>query len=105
MTVSLDAQVGIYSELLGPILEMLAEAVGGAEVTGDDVLDLFALGMASVIDNDNLIDASNMGDALKTAAARVERHVNRLRELRAKTGKSLLSVVLEHGPIEEPTVN
>ncbi|WP_380871771.1 hypothetical protein ACFB49_27270 [Sphingomonas sp. DBB INV C78] len=93
---TLEEQIEILSVLIDPIMQALGACSEAAEVTADDLLDLFALATATVIENDrHLKTDAELSLGVATAAQRIDGHVRALRIEHELTGVSKFTQLLE----------
>lgn len=98
MKIALEKKVAVLSSVMKPIMDLLAAELpeGDDDLTGDDILDFFALGVAALIDNDSLLTTPrDLRLAVETARKHVDRHVKELRAAHDESGVSLLALMLE----------
>jgi hypothetical protein len=99
------------TQVLGMLYPQLFEALaGGAEdgnVTADDIMDFFGLGIAAVLDNDShLKTESQLQHGVLTAALRIEQRTKEFRTMQNQAGVSWLSLkVSTEGDVDGKTVN
>jgi 20S proteasome alpha/beta subunit len=104
MTVPADAKLQLLGSTMGLIMDSLASHTPG-ELTADDILDFFAIGMAAVIDNDtHLTTPRDVRIASETAGKRVEQWTKELRKLQVEAGESFLSLAMKV-PRTDPPLN
>lgn len=100
--VSEDDKIALIRALMPQLFDALQAAAGPEGFTGDDVIDVFALGMGLIIENDtNLTAPSHFRAAAESAKVHITRHVNALRRSRGE-GASTLDLILRGS---QPTVN
>ncbi|MGH6782482.1 MAG: hypothetical protein ACREB5_10310 [Sphingomonadaceae bacterium] len=88
-------QVEILSVLMDPVMQALGNCSKDGEVSSDDILDLFALAIATVIDNDShLKTPGDLRQGVATAAQRIEEHVRALRVAHELSGISTFTQLL-----------
>jgi len=105
MAVGIDAKVRLLAQLIDPLLAGLDAAAEMEEASGDDLFDFFALAMAALIDHDTrLVTAAELRFGVEGAGQRIGRHLAALRDVQARTGKSVFGCIVEHGdlPIVTP---
>lgn len=92
--VSDDDKIALIKALMPQLFDALQDAAGPEGFTGDDVIDVFALGMGLIIENDtNLTAPSHFRAAAESAKVHITRHVNALRQSRGD-GPSTLDLIL-----------
>jgi hypothetical protein len=90
--VPLKAKADIMKAMWLPVMDALGGSANGGEITGDDLLEFFALGMAMVLDNDtNIVTPRDVRLSQEAAKSHVMRWMKVLREVRAGGGRSFLS--------------
>ena len=89
--VSLQSKTEIMRSLYHPLMSALAGAVGGNDLTGDDLLEFFALGMAMVIDNDtHIVTPSAKREAAETCKSHIMRWQQLLGDIQKRGSISFL---------------
>jgi len=95
MKVPSDYKLQILGVVLESLMPSLAAASDGAEVSADDVLGVFALGIAAVLDNDtNLRTPRDLRLGAETAAKLIERRAKEFRAMQEQAGMSWLSYTM-----------
>lgn len=97
MKIETEQKATVLNWLLELIMDSLAKQLDDEddELTGDDLLDFFALGIAAIIDNDTLLTTPrDRRLAVETARKHIERNVKELRTAHDESGVSLLSLIL-----------
>jgi hypothetical protein len=96
MNVSTDYKAEVLGMLYPQLLAALAAGAEDGDVTGDDMVDFFALAIAAFIDHDtNLTTAKHLRLAADTAAIRIEQRAKEFREMQKEAGISWLTLKLE----------
>lgn len=102
MSVPLDYKAKVMKAMWKPAMEALAGGAPNGELTGDDLIEFFAFGLAMVIDNDtHLTNPRAVRLAVETAKTHVSRNVRTLAAVREKNGgRSFLDMVMASQPGE-----
>jgi hypothetical protein len=91
--VQLKAKAEIMQAMWTPLMNAMANQTPDDDVTGDDLLEFFALGMAMVLDNDTHITTPRQERlAQDTAKTHVIRWMKVLKEVRAGGRRSFLAM-------------
>ena len=95
MNVTTDYKAQVLGILYPQLLSALAAGAQGGDVTGDDMVDFFALAIAAFIDHDtNLTTPKHLRLAADTAAIRIEQRAKEFRAMQRQAGISWLAVIL-----------
>lgn len=101
MKVPAAAKLDAMQEILLPVLDMLGKNAEDGDLTADDIIDFFAIGIAAVIDNDtNLTTPGDLRKAAQVATKMIEGRVKELRALQAQEGQSFLDLVISGTPMD-----
>lgn len=96
MNVSTDYKAEVLGMLYPQLLSALAAGAKDGDVTGDDMVDFFALAIAAFIDHDtNLTTPKHLRLAADTAAIRIEQRAKEFRAMQKEAGISWLTLKLE----------
>ena len=96
LNVTIDQKVEIMHVMFDPIMGALGAMSSGNDVSADDIIDFFALGIAMVLDNDtNLKTPQLLRLGAITATKMIDTRARQLRESRDESGMSLLAIILE----------
>lgn len=96
MNVTTEYKAEVLGMLYPQLLSTLAAGAQGGDVTGDDMIDFFALAIAAFIDHDtNLTTAKHLRLAADTAAIRIEQRAKEFRAMQKEAGISWLTLKLE----------
>jgi hypothetical protein len=96
LNVTIDQKVEIMHVMFDPILGALRGMAPEKNVSADDIIDFFALGIAMILDNDtNLTTPELLRLGAISATKMIDTRANQLRESRDETGMSLLAIILE----------
>jgi hypothetical protein len=96
MSVTTEYKAAVLGMLYPQLLSTLAAGAQGGDVTGDDMIDFFALAIAAFIDHDtNLTTAKHLRLAADTAAIHIERRAKEFRAMQKEAGISWLTLKLE----------
>jgi hypothetical protein len=102
MNVSSEDKMKVLGVLYPRLFEALAGCTEDGEVTGDDVVDFFAMAIGALLDNDsNLTTPQQLRLGVATAAKRAEVWTKEFRKVQDATGTSWLSTVINE-PAGEP---
>lgn len=98
--VSLEDKLTLLQQELRPIMRALGALAAPGDFTGDDLAELFALGIAAVIDHDtDLKTARDIREAAIRAGKLVEHRAKEFRKLSEKSGISVLDFLRSDIPI------
>ncbi len=96
LNVTIDQKVEIMHVMFDPIMGALGAMSPENQVSADDLIDFFALGIAMILDNDtNLKTQQHIRLGAITATKMIDTRAKQLRESRDETGMSLLAIILE----------
>lgn len=85
---------------------MLAQGAEGGEATADDIIDFFAMAIASVIDNDSyLTTPRHLRIGAETAAKHIERRAREFRAMQTAMGTSWFELAMQHAERTGAAVN
>lgn len=95
MKVSSEYKMEILDALLPALFDSLADGAPGGEATADDVVDLFTMGLAAILDNDShLKTPRDFRIWSERIAKRTETWAREFRVVQEKTGVSWLRTAL-----------
>ncbi len=98
--VSIEDKLTVLQAHIGPILDELGTMAEGNELTADDIVEFFAMGIAAVIDNDtNFKTPRDLRKAADSTAIVIERRARDFRALSEATGVSALDILCSSYPI------
>ena len=101
MNVPVEVKLAALQEIMKLVLDTLGGCAEGGDLTADDIIDFFAIGIASVIDNDtHLTTPSDLRKAAQVVTKTVEGRVKELRALQEQVGSSFLSLVIAGTPLD-----
>lgn len=102
-SVPLDYKARVMKAMWRPMMDAFAEGSTDGEITGDDLIEFFAFGLAMVIDNDtHLTNPRAVRLAVETAKTHISRNVRTLAAVRENSGgRSFLDMVMSSQPGEE----
>lgn len=87
MKVSSDDKLTMLGGVINPVMSALAGASNSDEVSPDDAIDFFVMGIAAILDNDTALTTPLLRKkALKSVADLVEQRYAHMRMLRANSG-------------------
>lgn len=106
MNIDTMDKVTLLKVVLRPIMDQLGVLADNNNVDADDVVDLFAMGIAAIIDNDtSLRTPAQLESAVQDAAALISRRTNEFRTMQDQAGMSWFKVAMMTPRSDEPTVN
>lgn len=98
--VSTEDKLSVLQAHVGQIMEQLGTMADGNDLTADDLVEFFAMGIAAVIDNDtNFKSPRDLRKASEAAAKVIEQRAKDFRALNDATGVSTLDILLSTYPI------
>ena len=110
MNIETMDKVAVLKVVINPVMDQLAAMVPeGQEVSADDLVDFFSLGIAAILDNDSpLRTPRDLRLGSETAAKLIERRAKEFRAMQDQAGASWLSVAMasrDFAPAAGPTIN
>lgn len=100
--VPLDYKARVMKAMWRPTMDALAGGTPDGQLTGDDLIEFFAFGLAMIIDNDtNLTNPRATRLAIETTKTHVARSVKTLAAVRERSGRSFLAMVNDPQPGDE----
>lgn len=97
--VPLDYKAKVMKAMWRPTMEALAGGAPDGQLSGDDLIEFFAFGIAMVLDNDtNLTNPRSVRLAIETAKTHVAKNVKTLAAVRERSGRSFLAMVNDPQP-------
>ena len=98
--VSVEDKLAVLQAHFPAIMEELTNLAKGNDLTADDIIEFFALGIAAVIDNDtNFKSPREMRRAAEACAKLIDRRARDFRTLNEAAGFSSLEILLSPYPI------
>ena len=98
--VSIEDKLSVLQAHYRPIMDELGALAVGNDVTADDVIELFAMGIAAIIDNDShLTTPRHLRQAAESAGKLIEQRSKDFRALNSTTGVSVFRLLLSDYPI------
>ena len=98
MNVKTDYKVQVLGMLYPQLFSALAAGAEDGDVTADDIIDFFGMGIAAILDNDSYLKTlRDLQHGATTAALRIEQRAKEFRAMQDQAGISWLSLKLEQG--------
>jgi hypothetical protein len=95
MKVADDEKVLLYREAMPALMQHIAALAPDGELSADDLVDFFAMSIASILDNDShLKTPQDLRKGAEVATKHIIRWTRWLREVQAETGISLLATTI-----------
>jgi hypothetical protein len=104
MNVKTEYKAQVLGMLYPQLFDALARGAEGGEVTADDIIDFFGMGIAAILDNDShLTTPRHLRIGADTAAVRIEERAMEFRAMQEAAGVSWLSLKLAEGETPQAT--
>jgi uncharacterized protein (UPF0147 family) len=98
--VSIADKLNVLQAHIGPMMDALGTMAKGNDLTADDLVEFFAMGIAAVIDNDtNVRSPRDIRKASEASTKLIEQRARDFRALHEATGISALDILCPSYPL------
>lgn len=105
MNVPTEYKSQMLTAMVPTVVMTLSGGAQGGEATADDIIDFFAMAIASVLDNDSyLTTPRHLRIGAETAAKHIERRAREFRAMQTAMGSSWFSLAMDQAERMESMV-